>query len=62
MTVTSLLILIISISHWIKLNKLVTALFSTTVTLELYIILLIFMIAYVVCDYTIPNKAYLVTY
>ena len=42
-----------------QLNKLVTALIGSAVTLELYIILLILMIVYVVCDYTIPNKAYL---
>ena len=57
MTATSLLILIIIE----KLNKLVTALTGFAVTLELYFVLSILMNVYVVCDYTIPNKAFLLT-
>ena len=53
MTATSLIILV---SYIEKLNKLVTALIGSIITLELYIILLLFMIVYVVCNYTILNS------
>ena len=51
------------LNHLYLTNKLVTALIGSAGTLELYIIiLLILMIVYVVCDYTIPNKASVMTY